>query len=158
MSEIKKSKKKSGVRGVRGKNYLPREKIGLITICSEYKHILECKKTDEVNTKDKERVWDTITGRYHTEVATTGDRSKASLQHVYDCVKSDTRKVKADQRVDHIRTGGGKAAAREFDPAQLVMLKTLEGQLSPYQNEYDCDAAYHAEAGKNEFFVGIILD
>lgn len=87
MNEVKKN---------RSKNFTDTEKEQFI--CLEYKNILENKKTDKVNLKEKMQAWENIMRKFNA-IQTSGMREVKSLKVLYDNLKMKARKEKNEDKV-----------------------------------------------------------
>lgn len=86
------------VKRERGKNYSEIEKENLIEIASEFKHIIENKKTDNVSVKQKEDAWETIAAKWNS-ISLSGPRKKDQLKMLYSTMKKQAKKRAAEDKV-----------------------------------------------------------
>lgn len=82
----------------RGKNFTEFEKQLLIDICSNYKNIIENKKTDGTSVKEKTKAWEEIRDIYSAS-SETGPRNIKQLHALYDTLKKKVRKDNHNDRV-----------------------------------------------------------
>lgn len=96
MSEIKKRE--------RLPNFSNIEKLKVIELIEKYKNIIENKKTDNINLKEKEKCWINISKEYNSSNSSV-HRDVASLKSCWDNLKKKTRKHYAEIRNEVFKTG-----------------------------------------------------
>lgn len=62
------------------------------------------------------------------------------------------KKASANDKVQRLKTGGGTFTT-QFDEVDKKLLAVLGHRVVPLYNEFDCDAKYNDEAGRN-FYSG----
>lgn len=82
----------------RGRNFTASEKESLIDVISNFKHIIENKKTDARNIKLKEDAWDAVTLQWNS-VSVSGERTKEQLKMLYNAMKKKAKKNAAEDKV-----------------------------------------------------------
>lgn len=71
---------------LRGPNFTKSDSILLCDVINNFKHIIECKKTDGVNLMEKHKAWQEVVKIYNS--STTGSqRTLESLQQNYENLK-----------------------------------------------------------------------
>lgn len=72
---------------IRSANYTLMEKELLLNLVSEYKSIIDNKRTDSITNRRKQNIWSEITERFNRESSNGTYRSVYSLKHLYDNTK-----------------------------------------------------------------------
>lgn len=81
---------KSLLKKARGKNFTEIEKATLVDIISDFKNIIENKKTDGTTLKAKNEAWHEISTRFNA--ASCNSRSASQLRATYKGLKHQIRK------------------------------------------------------------------
>lgn len=125
----------------RGANYNADEKNLLLNLIFTRKNIIENKKTDMVNNKEKQNAWEQITKSFNAGLPNSEPRTVESLKKFYDNVKKKVRIDATRERKSLLQTGGGIS---EFTPdpnldlaLSIVNKKTVEG----LNNDFDGDSS-----------------
>ncbi|XP_075982155.1 uncharacterized protein LOC142980577 [Anticarsia gemmatalis] len=89
----------------RSANFTKEEMDRLQCLLSKYKHILFCKKTDGISTKQKESAWNLIEQEFNA----LGDnfRTIKQLKYKFENLKRIAKKGASKERQEMRRTGGG---------------------------------------------------
>ncbi|EFN82177.1 UPF0439 protein C9orf30-like protein, partial [Harpegnathos saltator] len=112
-------------RRARSTNYTSEEKAALISIVTEYKNIIESKKTDKVSWEDKNDTWERI-GSELNSIAPSGTyRTTDSLKKFYENLKKETRKNAVEEKTEQFKTGGGRSAHKILDPVRETVLTLM---------------------------------
>lgn len=142
------------VKKKRSPNYTIREKEVLLSIVSNFKNIIENKKTDAVSVTEKNRAWFSMTQKFNAMSPNNVFRPTESLKKYYDNLKEDLRKRAGEERKSLYKTGGGpptpKTPLEDDILLDIVNKKTIYG----VDNQFDCDVI---ENHNVETEVGIIL-
>ncbi|KAG5868870.1 hypothetical protein JTB14_033270 [Gonioctena quinquepunctata] len=91
----------------RAPNFSASEKELLANIISEFKAIIEYKKTDALTWRDTDTAWGKIIDIFNSQNPEGVHRSKDSLRKSYDNLKRALRKDIADEKKELYETGGG---------------------------------------------------
>ena len=71
----------------------------------KYKHIIECKRTDAISSKLKQKTWDRISLEFNAQSISPEDRPAEKLKLLWDNLKRNTRKHLSSLRQETYRTG-----------------------------------------------------
>ncbi|XP_036148800.1 myb/SANT-like DNA-binding domain-containing protein 3 isoform X1 [Monomorium pharaonis] len=129
MSEIKKRE--------RLPNFSNTEKLKVIELIEKYKNIIENKKTDNINLKEKEKCWLNISKEYNSSNNSVY-RDVASLKSCWDNLKKKTRKHYAEIRNEVFKTGGGKMNIND-DPIAERIKSIIQPSIEGLTNNFDSD-------------------
>ncbi|XP_026724801.1 uncharacterized protein LOC113491828 [Trichoplusia ni] len=84
---------------LRGPNFTKSDSILLCDVINNFKHIIECKKTDGVNLMEKHKAWQEVVKIYNS--STTGSqRTLESLQQNYKNLKKKIKKSASDAKMN----------------------------------------------------------
>lgn len=135
----------------RAPNYTNEEKITLLNIISNYKNIIECKKTDTVTWKDKEVAWVKVTEEFNAICPNLIKRTKKSIQKFYENKKKEVRKAVSNNRNELLKTGGGKPEPNNNnDPSQEILLNIInQKSVFGLKNNFDGDSTLNNNAYNN---------
>lgn len=122
-------------------NYNEKEKSLLLDLFDNYKNVLECKKTDKVTSKDKEKAWKKIEKEFNAETVAQCRRNAASLRTCYENIKKRAKKACGDEKVQVFLTGGGIKSSK-ITEQQARVVAMIPEQFVPDENPYDCDGMY----------------
>ncbi|CAH1107487.1 unnamed protein product [Psylliodes chrysocephalus] len=113
-------------RKKRSANFTPNETILLMSLISDFKNVLENKKTDGVSMQEKNKTWKKITNAFNSACPEGRHRETDSLKKLYDNKKREVRKDKAEERKEVLLTGGGISTKKIRDPAQELILSIVD--------------------------------
>lgn len=124
----------------RGTNYYPDEMALLLSLVTEFKDIIENKKTDHVVWQEKNEVWKKIEAMFNARSPCGIFRSVESLRKHYENKKASVKKDLADEKIAILKTGGG-SYTRKQDPLRDITLSIVnEKTVNGLKNTYDCDS------------------
>ncbi|KAB0790443.1 hypothetical protein PPYR_15165 [Photinus pyralis] len=124
----------------RSANFTADEKILLLNLISKLKSVIECKKTDQITSKEKDLAWDNIQNEF--QMCSKVYRTKESIKKFYENKKRDTRKAAAADRAEKFKTGGGQIedTLKFSDPTlELTMAIMNKKSVSGLHNPFDDD-------------------
>lgn len=113
-------------RKKRSANFTHNETMLLMSLISDFKNIIENKKTDGVSVQEKNHTWKKITAAFNSVCPESRYRTMESLKKLYDNKKRDTRKEKAEERKEILLTGGGVPKKTIKDPTQDLILSIVD--------------------------------
>ncbi|KAF5302058.1 hypothetical protein FQR65_LT19133 [Abscondita terminalis] len=111
-----------------------------MNIISNFKSVVENKKTDTVTWTDKEIAWSSITKQFNAISPGNTFRSKEPLKKLYENKKKEARRSAANEKREVLKTGGGPATQVIKDPAMDILLditnsKTIVGLDNPVDGD-----------------------
>ncbi|KAL1428494.1 hypothetical protein MTO96_002868 [Rhipicephalus appendiculatus] len=113
------------------------EKNVLITLVREFKHIIECKKTDVASTAKKNQTWTEIAKRYNANHGITR-RDHLQLKKCWNNLKQKWKEETAREKRERHKTGGGPAPSAMAPIYQLV--GSIAGHMATrVENAFDSD-------------------
>ncbi|KAG5330283.1 MSD3 protein, partial [Acromyrmex charruanus] len=86
----------------RAPNFSKCEEQLLISLVEKYKNIIECKKSNVVTCKDKEKVWLKIESEFNSK-----NNGNAFRSVKYNNLKKDTKRKFALEKINASKIGGG---------------------------------------------------
>lgn len=122
----------------RSSNFSTKEIDVLVSTLQQYKHIIECKKTDATTWRDKDNAWEKITEILNSS---SGEvfRPKKSLKAKYEDMKKNIRKKLAHNRSEQFKTGGGEPEMQFLTNAEDNILSILPSSLEGLPSVWDSD-------------------
>jgi len=124
----------------RAPNFSKCEEQLLISLVEKYKNIIECKKSNVMTWKDKEKAWLQIENEFNSTNNSNAFRSVKHLKEKYNNLKKDTKRKFALEKINASKTGGGPFLPVNVTDVNLAIKDILGEQLSGLQNSYDCDS------------------
>lgn len=123
----------------RAPNFSNREKVLLLNLVSDYKDVIENKKTNSQTWRQKDDAWQKMTNLFNSQTPENYQRSKDSLRKYYDNIKKSLRKDIAEEKKEVQKTGGGGYQVF-VDPINELALgivnpKTVFGLSNPYDTD-----------------------
>ncbi|KAK4887492.1 hypothetical protein RN001_003763 [Aquatica leii] len=100
---------------------------------ASHPHIIENKKTDAVNSKQKRDAWDDITIKFNSQCSNKS-RTLKSLKIKYEGIKRDLKKKDAQRRHEVFKTGGGNCEIpklHDYEEKLQAILGISVGGLPP---------------------------
>ncbi|KAK5649343.1 hypothetical protein RI129_000372 [Pyrocoelia pectoralis] len=96
----------------------------LLSIISDYKSIIECKKTDGTTWEEKSSCWKKIAVQFNSKSPNYHNRTADSLKKYYENQKKTLRKNIADEKISLFQTGGGENVVKK-DPLDDITLSIV---------------------------------
>ncbi|XP_015609107.1 myb/SANT-like DNA-binding domain-containing protein 3 [Cephus cinctus] len=158
-------------RKKRTSNFTEVEKIMLVDLINEKKHVIENKVTNSATIKEKEKCWEEITNKFNS-ASTFTYRDTQVLRNCWDNIKKRKRKYFADGRKEVLKTGGGQYHFEDNSLASKTR-EIIRSSVDGMFNDVDSDCISSAidkenmspsedisfrEAGMNETVVIDSLD
>lgn len=131
-----KEKKKTRKRSA---NFSYDEQIELLKIISNFKRIVECKKTDAATSRAKDQTWIKITNMFNSCSPNLVYRSKESLKKFYDNKKKRVRRSVANQSVKLLQTEAEHLNPEEKRTEDIVLSITNKKTIDCLENKFDSD-------------------
>ncbi|KAH8029789.1 hypothetical protein HPB51_004794 [Rhipicephalus microplus] len=134
---VKKNEKGTGLRAA--PRFTEDEKTVLIALVGEFKHIIECKKTDVASiAKKKNETWKEIAKRFNSNHGITR-RDHVQLKKCWNNLKQKWKEEAARKKRERHKTGGGSA------PSAMAPVYELVGSIASHmatrvENAFDSDA------------------
>lgn len=125
-------------------NFTYEEEQLLIKLVEKYKNIVECKKSNSVTWKEKERGWHSIESEFNSSSGKCF-RSVKNLKEKYNNIKKKTKQKWAQEKKMVLKTGGGCYSLPNESNVDNVMKDILGEQLTGLANNYDDDRSFTAE-------------
>ncbi|XP_069705064.1 myb/SANT-like DNA-binding domain-containing protein 3 [Periplaneta americana] len=130
----------------RSPNFSKEERDMLVEIIlSNYKGIIESKKTDAATSADKEHAWREVASEFNSRNLSRPSRHWKSLKMCYENIKKRTKKAFAHDKIQLHKTGGGSFEKPTVDETGLKLIATLQTQFLPLANPFDDDVDFHPE-------------
>lgn len=126
----------------RSKNFKDSEVTLLLDLVDKYKNVLECKKTDHMSLKDKEKIWVVIEEEFN-KISRIFNRDAKTLKKKYENLKKISKKWFADEKKYVCGTGRGPSKKTEITDTD-IKVKNILGDLPVLgnQSQFDSDATY----------------
>lgn len=124
----------------RAPNFSKCEEQLLISLVEKYKNIIECKKSNALTWKDKEKAWSKIESEFNSKNSGNAFRSVKHLKEKYNNLKKETKRKFALEKSNASKTGGGPFTPIKVTDVNLAIKNILGEQVSGLQNSYDCDS------------------
>lgn len=110
----------------------------LLKTISNFKNIIENKKTDAITWQQKDNAWDKITTQFNSSSGKCL-RNKKSLRAKYEDLKKAVKKKLANNRMELFKTGGGQAQTKNLTNVEEQMLSMLPSMIHGLSSPWDCD-------------------
>lgn len=123
----------------RASNFTKEEKMNLLNIIKQYKHIIENKETGATYWKTKEETWKKVQSEFNSTSNTF--RPAEVLKRFYNNIKKETRKSAGVQNRARNKTGGGQCVKVEDDPIFNLTLDIINKKsVFGLKNTFDSDS------------------
>lgn len=125
----------------RASNFNTKEEAILLSIIAKYKSIIENKKTDTNNNKQKLEHWKKIEVEFNNQ---SGEvfRDWLTLRKKYENIKKRTKKKIADTKCHVMSTGGGPPKKTiELSDVDVIVTDILGSRVEGLQSEFGGDAS-----------------
>lgn len=134
------SQKKIMQEDKRAPNFSKNEEQLLIGLVEKYKNIIECKKSNVLTWKDKEKAWLKIEMEFNSKNNGNTFRNAKHLKEKFNNLKKETKRKFALEKINTCKTGGGPFTPVKLTDTNLAIKDILGEQVSRLQNSYDCDS------------------
>ncbi|KAI4463168.1 hypothetical protein MML48_4g00008079 [Holotrichia oblita] len=114
----------------RASNFTADERVALLNIVKNYKHILENKKTDAITWREKEGIWLRIEKEFNATSPACINRSQEQLRKCYENQKKIVRKIAANNRLNLCKTGGGPSSCNDSNNPTYDLTMSILSQKS----------------------------
>ncbi|XP_033216924.1 uncharacterized protein LOC117172801 isoform X2 [Belonocnema kinseyi] len=104
----------------------------------KYKNIIECKRTDAISSKCKQKTWNEICNEFNAKCISPEHRPADKLKLLWDNLKRSARKHLSTLRQETFKTGGGRNPVKE-DLLCLQVKEILGSAIDPLDNPFDDD-------------------
>ncbi|KAJ8909942.1 hypothetical protein NQ315_004008 [Exocentrus adspersus] len=122
----------------RCQNFTKDEIDVLVDLVQEFKHVVECKKTDTVTSSAKDAEWRNIEIKFNAACAT--GRSAKMLRNKWDSLKKTAKKEYAKYKQNFYRTGGGPAVDMKIISEIIKKILDIIGVGATGTHcKFDCD-------------------
>ncbi|KAK4878081.1 hypothetical protein RN001_010587 [Aquatica leii] len=122
----------------RATNFSFKEEEILLSLVNNRKSILECKKTDVLSSKEKDKAWHELEKEYNANSST--HRDAITLRRKYENMKKRSKKKYADEKKYVTGTGGGGPLKSNFNEMDETMKNILGERMTGMHSVYDDDA------------------
>lgn len=131
-------------------NFSTKEKFDLLSIiASKYRDILENKATDKVSMVEKEKAWVEIEKDFNSTSQVGLYRDKDCLKRFFENRKREVKKLKAQERQEILKTGGGPEKKMVFDVADEILIEIMNPKtIQGLDSEFDSDAQTNLDGKK----------
>ncbi|KAI4455447.1 myb/sant-like dna-binding domain [Holotrichia oblita] len=143
----------------RASNFTADERVALLNIVKNYKHILENKKTDAITWREKEGtaairlivpqgIWLRIEKEFNATSPACINRSQEQLRKCYENQKKIVRKIAANNRLNLCKTGGGPSSCNDsnnptYDLTMSILSQKM-GKPAAVSNKAEASTADNA--------------
>ncbi|XP_069699455.1 myb/SANT-like DNA-binding domain-containing protein 3 [Periplaneta americana] len=128
----------------RSPNFKKEEREMLIEIVlSNYKEIIESKKTDAATSASKEKAWRNVASDFNSRNVSRPSRHWKSLKMCYENIKKRTKRAVAHDKIQLHKGEGDSFEKPTVDETGLKLIATLQTQFVPHANPYDDDVDFH---------------
>lgn len=111
----------------------------LLEISKKYKSTIECKKTDAVSWKEKDKCWNTIATEFNARSGAV-PRAPKSLRVKYDNMKKTAKKKFAAEKMERYKTGGGTFTPVDITTTDIELREMMDiVMVEGHHNSFDCD-------------------
>ncbi|XP_039303306.1 uncharacterized protein LOC120357263 [Solenopsis invicta] len=101
----------------KNKHYTALERKVFLQILTDYKHIIEIKKSDSTTLKDKDLAWNEICNKYNQSTLISQERTVTQLKKLWTNLKQSQREALTREKQSYLATGEGPPAVQiEIDP------------------------------------------
>ncbi|XP_066581996.1 myb/SANT-like DNA-binding domain-containing protein 4 [Prorops nasuta] len=122
----------------RSSNFTTNELVMLLDIIKNFKHIVECKKTDTVTWKEKDDAWEKITELLNANGET--ERSKKSVLSKYNDMKKNLKKKLAANKAETFKTDGGIPIILPLTLPEEILYSILPMSIEGLPTPFDSDS------------------
>ncbi|KAL5238872.1 hypothetical protein ACI65C_006282 [Semiaphis heraclei] len=129
------------MKRLRAPNITEEEKAIILYCISKEKHMVECKKTDKFNNREKNDAWERITLSFNSNQS-VNKRDTKCLRRFWEGEKSKSRQGFVIERQERMLTGSGPQTTSYLDTTPEVneiIQPRIDPQIVEIQNIYDGD-------------------
>lgn len=127
----------------RQSNFQLNDVLLLIDLVAKNQKKVECKKTDAMSNKEKEKAWDELCLAFNLKSLEV--RAAPKLRAKWESLKKSARKEAAELKRSLLKTGGGPPSIRKLSVVTEQVVAIIGTSATGTSANYDCD---NTEFGK----------
>lgn len=125
----------------RTSNFCVEEIELLMRLIKQYRHVIECKKSDATTWKEKEEAWNTLAADFNKDPLCQGRsaRTAKALKGKWENLKKNGKKKFALEKEELYKTGGGKGDFPKITQQDDDIKEIIGVAVTGIENSYDSD-------------------